>query len=158
MDPKQTAQLDPKLKEAYDRVMGTPTNLTTDPSQVPTQTTASAPATTSPATLPTPELTQPVTNTIPVPATSTTPDPTTSVATTSAAPTPPPVVMPHSTETVKIGGDGPAPATPVVAQAAPQKKKGIPPLLIVVGAIVFLIVYSLFWVKFLNIPIPFLSQ
>lgn len=146
MDPKQPAQLDPKLKEAYDRVMGTATPPVASP------TTPQPPV---PVATPNPAVTLPPTQ-------STSAAPTTQ----PAAPTPAeppltvaPVVMPHSTETVRIGG-----ATPIEVQhtttgvVVKGTKKGISPVIIALGAIVFLVVYSLFWIKFLNVPVPFINQ
>lgn len=145
MDPKQNAQLDPKLKEAYDRVMGTATPTTTPP---PVDSMA-----TGPASAPSPVSATPVVS------------PTVSPATPTTAPTPEPalpvapVVMPHSTETVRIGGN-----TPIEVQHTTtgtthnETKKGISPIIIILGAIVFLLVYSLFWIKFLNVPIPYINQ
>lgn len=171
MDPKQNAQLDPKLQEAYNRVMGTPTPPIATPTGVtpppvtpmpqPADALASTPQpTTSPATLPTPELTKP-------PAVLSTPtpsvNPSVTPASTLASPTPPlastPVVVPHSVETVRVGGNTPAATnTQANGTVAKEKKNGISPVIIVVGAIVFLLVYTLFWVKFLNVPLPFLNQ
>lgn len=173
MDPKQNAQLDPKLQEAYNRVMGTPTipSDTTTPSVAAPQAISNssvAPvglSTSSPATLPAPDLTQPSTTpnspTSPIPVATpigTSQNTTPSLATPTSSP-PSPIVMPHSTETVRVGGSAPAPSSSTVdTTVAKEKKKGISPVLIIVGAIVFLLVYTLFWVKFLNVPIPFLSQ
>ncbi len=158
MDPKQTAQLDPKLQEAYNRVMGTAV-------------TPAAPATTNPL--------QPAVNPVtptPIPsAPSATPTATTTVsvapvpaASATASPQQPeqplpvtPVVMPHSTQTVRVGGGAtpveatPAPSTGVVATST---KKGISPVILILGAVVFFLVYSLFWIKFLNVPVPFINQ
>lgn len=150
MDPKQNAQLDPKLKEAYDRVMGTatpPTSPVTSTPQ-PVDPVVATPATPSPVTTPTVPSPVPV-----VTAPSVQPTPATSPLPVT------PVVMPHSTETVRIGGD-----TPIEVQhtttgvVAKEKKKGISPTILILGAIVFLAVYALFWIKFLNVPIPFLNQ
>lgn len=149
MDPKQTAQLDPKLKEAYDRVMGTATASTPgSPASTPAMPTAAPTTQVAPVT--------PI-SASPTPAAVTTP-PTES---STANPLPvAPVVMPHSAETVKIGGGSPAPDTsaPTPTSATQGVKKGISPVIIIGGGIVFLIAYTLFWVKFLNIPLPFLGQ
>ena len=157
MDPKTATpptpgNLDPKLKEMYDRIMainvkpsapaaGQTTNVVSE------QTTAPQPArstATPQAGIPeTPFM--PPANTMPV---------------TQVAP-PPPQVKVVQTQTI-----------PTVAQAAAQKATGSPtsfvaqtkkkgsfslmtPLLIL-GAIIFLGVYTFFWIKFFNLPVPFL--
>ncbi|HEX7042483.1 MAG TPA: hypothetical protein VF189_04490 [Patescibacteria group bacterium] len=146
MDPKQTAQLDPKLKEAYDRVMGTPTT-----QQVPTI--PNAPTVPSPQVSPSPQ--DPT-----MPSMTQTPAPSLSPSMPASNPPLPvaPVVMPHSTETIKIGGGNPQPVASPQGMVAKPTKKGISPVILILGAVVFLVAYTLFWVKFLNVPIPFINQ
>lgn len=162
MDPKQTAQLDPKFQEAYNRVMGTVVSPAADPTAQPgtvTPPVTPQPAVVTPPVTPQPVMTQPVM-------------PPSGVAPTSVPPVTPgapaeqplpvaPVVMPHSTETVRVGGS--TPIEPVQQNAssgvvAQPTKKGISPMILLLAAIVFLLIYSIFWVRFLNVPIPFLNQ
>lgn len=91
--------LDPKLKEAYERVMGTAVNGA-----------------------------KPVAQQTPPPVTNTAPQPVSS----------------------------PVPEVNLTPQAE-DKKQSSPVILVVVG-IVFLLVYTLFWIKFFSIPLPFLPQ
>lgn len=59
----------------------------------------------------------------------------------------------HDTETVQIGLGG----SPIAAETK-TKGKGISPVILIVGAFVFLVVYVLFWVRFFNLPLPFLGK
>jgi hypothetical protein len=107
---KTVPQLDPKLKEAYDRVMGT----VVTPPQRPPEPTHQEPVTAPPA--------QPQAMAIPQPATTIEHTPT------------------------------PAPA------AHTEKKKGkVSPLIIALGLIVFLLIYTLVWIKYFGVPVPFLN-
>lgn len=138
MDPKQTSQLDPKFQEAYNKVMGT--TITPSADTTPQSQAVTPPSPQGPVTSPTLQPTSVMPSDPPLP-----------VA---------PVVMPHSTETIRIGGTIPVePTQPSLSGvAAVSPKKGISPVILILGAIVFLTVYSLFWIKFLNIPVPFINQ
>ncbi len=135
MDPKTPANLDPKLKEVYERVMGTPVSPSqggptsapipkadTTPlqppeeSELPSQTIAAARAETLPVTQTTP--TEHVTNQ---------------------------EAVPH-----------PFPKTSFVANQVKTGSNIMP--LIIVGLIIFFAGYTIFWLKFFNInliPLPF---
>ncbi|MDE2590645.1 MAG: hypothetical protein KGL95_13385 [Patescibacteria group bacterium] len=176
MDPKQQLnQLDPKLKEAYERVMGTP--VSNSPTQPATQTPPSVPPQT-PAPNAAPPPPPPPTQNQSVPSPTQTPAPP------PIQPTPiSPVGNPHMQPGASLnpfGTQAPQPgsnATPTQPghAATPAKpgtashgfvanKRGLhfSPLLLIVGGIFFLLVYTVFWLKFFNIPlpfpIPFLSQ
>jgi len=130
-DPnQQLSNLDPKLKEAYDRVMGTPV---TTPAGSPPNLSGS-PASPSPTINPTPV--QPVS-----------PNPVT------VGPTLPPVGVRREPEKIQIGGNS---GTQTHGYVAPKKKNGLPTVLLVFGGIIFLIVYTIFWLKFFQIPVPYL--
>lgn len=127
MDPKMPSNLDPKLKEAYERVMGT---------TIP-----------KPSAPPTPTAT-PMPNPIPGSSQALPAQPRPEMP----SPVPP---SPQSSETmVKVS------PTPTAFVAKPQKAKsgGISPTIIFLGLFVFFVVYSLFWLKFFNVSIPFLPQ
>ncbi len=194
MNPKpQTNQpLDPKLKEAYDRVMGislsddheaiSPTPM---PSSIPDVTTESH-ASIMPEqnmldvntqALPDP-LAQSISQTTPI--LSTSPEP--SIPTVVSEPTLPinptlqqnipqdpqqdqnmqplqstvslPKVSQHDTETINIGAEG----SPVAVSMVSTKHKGISPIILIVAAVSFLIVYGVFWVRFFNYSLPFLPK
>ncbi len=152
--------LDPKLKEAYDRVMGT--NVTPA-----TQTTVNSPLTTAippttVATIPTPagqNLSPDGVSSLATPAPTTSPAP--------VAPTPPsaretpstpplgptiahhiPVPSPVLTTTHTAGGA-------FVAKDVKSSSR-ISPVILIIAGVVFFLVYALFWIRFFNIPLPFL--
>lgn len=100
--------MDPKLKEAYDRVMAT---AVPPPSQ-------------------------------PIPPQPQTP--------------PPPVTPIHATMPIATH---PQAASATIVGAMPKKRaKGVNifPILFAVGGIVFFVVYTIFWLKFFNLSVPFL--
>lgn len=139
MDPKQ---LDPKLKEAYDRVMGTST---TPPAANPPAAPVVNP---SPAPEPIPSNPEPLTQTPFTPPQPVTPEPV--VPNEPVTPQPAPAEPTTSVESkVQING---------FVAADHQKKSGISPAIVILGVIVFLVVYSLFWIKFFGVSLPFLPQ
>lgn len=253
MDPKNTANLDPKLQETYNRVMGTPGNPSTpvtpptpvsQPAPTPMPVIAHPQPTPSPVTppaiattpMPSPSPIHPPTPTTPF-AAHTTPTMTAPVApkpiaanlpiagatiplgTHPVAPAIPPQQQPvakpapaaqmHEIPTINPFTHS-APATPVIpapqptpvpspvasephtavsheatpAQSqsgdnmqatvaaptlgkvgntslhgfiAPKQKSKISPVIIIVGVVAFVIVYTLFWLKFFKISVPFLG-
>lgn len=183
MDPKQQLnQLDPKLKEAYERVMGTPVGAT--PAQPGTPTAAtSAPTPAAPQPMPANQFAG---GTTPVQAAQ---SPQTMPPNPPQMPTvqpiqpampataTPPHVQPPVQPPAAFGTTQPAAVPAVGAHPTPPQgkpgaashgfvagKKGLrmSPVLLIVGGIIFLLVYTVFWLKFFNIPlpfpIPFLSQ
>jgi hypothetical protein len=152
MDPKQhAAQLDPKMKEAYDKVMNTviaasPTPTTTPPTPgtSPIQGTATQKPTNPPMTPPiTPSsVPPPITTTVSVSRPVT--QPTITQVTSPVSPT-----AHREPEKVHIGG---APT----GFTTKKQSAGISPVFYVIGAIIFLVVYTIFWLKFFQIPVPFL--
>lgn len=140
MDPKQQlSQIDPKVKEVYERVMNT--TLPTPP---------------PPVHLPPPPPQSPLPG-------STTTEPNASVPFSVPVSTPneikpqPQIVSSFSQnltthkvpEKIHIGG------TPN-GIPTPNKKSGFPRILYILCGIIFLVVYTVFWLKFFNIPVPFL--
>lgn len=133
MNPNQQA-LDPKLKEAYDRVMGVgtqPTAAATQPQPVEPQAEGArgAAAPVQPA------------------------EPTAQAPISQSPVTPTPM---QPTEAAKAeGAAGTAvQETKNYVAGSEEKKSGISPVIIGLGVFVFLIVYTLFWVRFFNIPLP----
>lgn len=167
MDPKQQLnQLDPKLQEAYNRVMGTASNAGTPASNAASPTPPAAPAQNNPQpqppsfqpVAPTPPPTQPVT---PIPQPQTIPTPPAPIQPTPS--TPPPQTPDTVAATISIGGQGlTATGGPsgfvASAQAAPGKKHGVSPVILLFGALVFFLVYTLVWVKVFNLSVPFITQ
>jgi hypothetical protein len=134
MDPQKLSQIDPKLREAYLRVMGT--EVSAPQANPPVQTPVSVPqfqAQQEPIPAPTP-VSQPIqemNSEIPVPKTS----------------------MPDGLRmTPPIG---PAPAFRP-QPAAFEKKSGMMPVLFAVVGIVFIVIYALFWTRVFNLKLPFL--
>lgn len=127
MDPK-LSNLDPKLKEAYDRVMGGPT-----PPPPPTANPNPDPVAPPPPVVPPP----------PMPGSSA--SETVHIGPVGPAVMPPP--MPTPTEAVK-------PYPNQVLHA--EKGSKISPLIIGVLVFVFLISYTFLWVRVFNLKIPFL--
>ena len=134
MDPNATTNLDPKLKDMYNRVMSTPVP--------PPQTPPPAPS-------------------IPAPAMPTQPEIPTPTAPPPPTPQPPPTPI-QSEPTTEMHAAIPLPAAPkpvsaaIIGGATKSKKMGIFPVIIALAGIIFLGVYTVFWVKFFNLSVPFL--
>lgn len=142
MDPKSGQQLDPKLQEAYNKVMG-----------VSLDTPATPPSPSSPTPPPTD------TPTVVTPPTAPTPPQHPSV---SEEPTMSPAPSEPSQELVTTP-EPPIATMQSTISAKPQTfvaKKGmkISPVILIVGGIAFLLVYSLIWIKVFNLSIPFINQ
>ncbi|MFH1833333.1 MAG: hypothetical protein ABH816_04210 [Candidatus Levyibacteriota bacterium] len=147
MDPK-TAQLDPKLKEAYERVMGT---------AVPKTQTPQAPQTPQPLT-PVKEASIPTANTkgVIIP-------PVQNPSVAPVAPnTPTPGIITNSgitTPSVKT------PVSPSInkgtsfsATAGKGGSGGFPRILIFLFLLIFFVGYGIFWIKFFKLSVPYLSD
>lgn len=156
MDPKKTAQLDPKLKEIYDRVMGTSINNGT--AQKPPEPIAIPKEPTPP---PPPSQTTKIEEPVQEPQK-------------AVPPPPPPTIDPSSTseeqkyqlyqagKTHKLEHKEEPKAEPKInkepqGQTKPEKSsfKIFPILFLLFGAL-FFVGYAFFWIKFfkLNLPIP----
>lgn len=179
MDQQQLNTLDPKLREAYDRIMGTNVPAAKPPLQAkpsaPQQTAQPiqpAPATqTNPVqNAPVPDIKQPDTPPMspitPISQTTQTPapqTPATPVQTTPAAATQPvnqPPVQVQSTAPISpffgnVAADNQMHA--YVAEEVAGAKQSIKTieLIYIVGGVVFFVVYALFWLKFFNLSSPF---
>lgn len=151
MDPKANTtspgQLDPKLQEAYDKVMAVPT----EPAVPPTAT----PEPTMPTTSPSPDPSAP---TAPV-----TPQPTMP----AAEPAPAPVMPTPAMDTTPVMPTSPdaAPTTvtldnPVMNTHPAKVKKPmkVSPVVLIVGGLVLLVAYALIWIKIFNLQVPFINQ
>lgn len=158
MDPKSLNTIDPKLRETYERVMGT----SSPTPQVTTAPPAQTPVTPTPIeSSPTPMASEPP----PMPPT---PD-MTSMNIPSGVPETPQespnqtnqpayqkdnlqfqasIQSPFGTSFSSTTPTEPAPATPKPASSTIR-------ILYIVGAIVFFIAYTFFWVKVFNLPTPF---
>ena len=146
MDPKSSTPLDPKLQDAYNKVMGTQvppaTPSETTPLATPPQTTPDTPMPTSPA-MPA-DMTPPAMPSTPLPT------PTEPSAPVNASPM----------ETVSVGNTPTISydnVTPTQGFSADKKKMKISPVILIIGGIVFLIVYSLVWIKVFNLQVPYIN-
>jgi len=135
MNPKAPANLDPKLKETYERVMGT----------------SFAPATLSPV----PAQQRPIqTTVVQEPETPIAP-----IAPQPVMPTPLPPInvanpaseMVQSPQMPKTGDPfkevAPPPATVIMKGNAPKKKNFLMPVLLGVGGLLFFVAYAVIWAK-----------
>jgi hypothetical protein len=165
MDPKQPTTLDPKLQEAYDRVMNS------TPAQASQPTTQSMPAS-SPAMPQQPQMTQTpaVTPQAPVPPPVMTPTNATPTPSTTQQPQP---VMTSMQSTAAIPNTNPPMNTPMpmlqksqagssvhgFVSSQTKKSSTTPSFLYVLAAFVFFVVYTIFWLKFfkVSLPLPFLQ-
>lgn len=140
MDPKNIPQnLDPKLKEVYERVMGTPVGGTS--SQPPPTPPNGAPK------QPLPPQTQPK------PAGPLPPPP---------SPIPPPPLpqtsVPQNSKPFPVVNLPAAAPKQEAAASVPQKKSHLTIVIFAIVGLVFFAVYALFWMRFFNLPVPFLPQ
>lgn len=141
MDNKpKLSGLDPKLQEAYERVMGTtvpaPSAKPAAPAQAPAGQSPLGGATTSPMSVqPGPKI-EPILSSIPQP-----------------APQADETFTPSTSEQVI---DAKVPSSN--SQIFSTKKKGgkISPAIIMLAAVVFFLVYTLVWLKIFNVKLPFL--
>lgn len=179
MDPKALASLDPKLRETYEKVMGTSVNSTPTP-----KTSTFLPGLTKPQTQPvqTPPIPAPINSSLPnipppanpltVPNNSTFPTPpaNTQPMTTIQAPletpglvalqpTPTGIPLPTAQESpIQLGRriqPLPSPASINKAVAPSSHSSPIIRVLYIVASIVFFAVYTVFWLKILKYPLPF---
>lgn len=145
MDPKALSNLDPKLRETYERVMGTPSDAG-----------ASAPASTL---SPTPTTADGGTSTQAT-ATVTTPDGTVAQATSPLST--PPVQPVNPWQSQPAGASSPNPFTPtgqsLPSPASVSEGKETSPMLrvlYIIGAVVFFALYTVFWIKVFKLPFLF---
>lgn len=167
MDPQKLASLDPKLREAYQRVMGTVVPKPQDPAQ---NQTPPPPAPPIPDPVPQlepqptpiePPAQPPVSEPQPIP----TPQPSTPQPQPAISPQPEPPVqannfvqMNSEVAAVPSSPNFSAPASMPQAQTMTIKKKNgmITPILFGIVSLVFIVIYTLFWTKIFNFQLPFL--
>lgn len=140
MDPQSANNLDPKLKETYDRVMGT----TTQPAVAPAAGAAVQPAPAVTAPVPTPVVGDVKGTLVP----SEVPQ-----SPNSSAP-----ATPYTADNLSFQAAIQTPvanAAPVNNVAIPQPPSSLLKMLYIVGGIVFFVVYTIVWVKIFNLPLPF---
>ena len=159
MDPQKLSQLDPKLRNAYQRVMGT---VIPEPQVAPIQT--QAPPLTNNYTVPAPP--NPIPNPQPQP------EPQQPTVEPQPAINPQPVIPTQPTSNfVQMNSQVPAapPAatpptqnftvpTPQAQTMVSKKKKGgiMMPIFFVIVGLVSIAGYTFFWTKFFNLKLPFL--
>ncbi len=131
MNPKMPSDLDPKLKETYERVMGTSfAPATPSPQPRPVQTTvvqepqpiaAAQPMAVAPPSLPPIDVANPAPEMVPSPQTPKSGDP--------------------------FKGFEPPPATVIMKETTTKKKSLLMPILLMVGGLIFFIAYGVIWAK-----------
>jgi hypothetical protein len=156
MDTQKMSQLDPKLRDAYERVMGIaiPKPQTT-PSQIKTPSPASGSTAPVSATIQSPQpQSQPESN-----AASSTSEP----QSTPLAPQSQSIPEQQASNFVRMNSEAPtstsnsATLSPQIQTISLKKKNGIlTPILFGIVALVFLVIYTLFWTKIFNFKLPFL--
>lgn len=133
MDPKNIPpNLDPKLKEVYERVMGTPVGGTNpQPASQPPLPPQTQPSWAPP--LPPPPS--------PIP-----------------PPPPPQTSAPQQSRPFPVVNLPAAAPKQETAVSVPQKKSHLTTIIFAIVGLVFFAVYALFWMRFFNLPVPFLPQ
>jgi hypothetical protein len=154
MDPQKLSQIDPKLKEVYDKVMGAP-----DPSQV--QTPPPANPILAPQPIPQPQTaTQYQQEASPQSQSVFTPQQTLNTPSPQPTTTIPQDSNPTQLDSeIATSGFSFIPSYPIAtSETLATKKKGVSGKFILLGlvVIVFIAVYALFRAKALNINLPFL--
>lgn len=165
MDPQKLSQLDPKLRDAYQRVMGT---VIPEPQAPAAQVQTPVP----PPVPPTPPAPDPVPASIPQPTAQPQPKPfiTPDEPSTPAIQEPPslqPQAIPSQpTNFVRMNSEVAStpsqnftdPSTIPQTQTITLKKKNgmMMPVLFGIVILVFLVIYTLFWTKIFNLKLPFL--
>lgn len=135
MDPKSLNNLDPKMKETYDRVMGT---TTTPPAGTP-------PAQTTPTATAMPQSS-------PMPAS---PNAATSTASAGNAPFASSPSLPDNLQFQAAIQTAPTQPGAVPVGQMPGQSSSLLKILYIVGSIVFFVAYTFLWIKIFNIPLPF---
>lgn len=146
MNPKSVDDLDPKLKEAYDRIMGTSVDRKIDPNaSTPSENNQNTPNPSNPPTpQPTAQAPQPVmqTQTLePKPAAS---DPNSGMVQVQSTPSPD---KSASTQTPQPPASVFSQVNPVAnpAPSAQKKKTSFLPVLAFIGGTIFFVVYGIIW-------------
>lgn len=153
MDPQKLASLDPKLREAYQRVMGT---TIPDPNPTPQPQPQPEPIPTPPPTVP--PVQPPAEPPIPQPVPEPEPQPTIPQSEPASTPQVSNFVQMNSEVAATPGSANfatPAPM-PQTQTMAVKKKNHLMPILAGVVILIFLVIYFLFWAKIFNFKLPFL--
>ncbi|MBF8250213.1 MAG: hypothetical protein HW400_814 [Candidatus Levybacteria bacterium] len=158
MDPQKLSQLDPKLREAYQRVMGTtiptPPATPATPAQNQTPSPAAEPTTPpppqiQPEPIPTPDIEPPIQPepfSIPQPAIDPNPQPIPAGGQTSDPAVP---AQPNS-NFVQMNSEVPTAPSQNFASGIMM------PILFGIVGLIFLVIYTFFWTKIFNFKLPFL--
>ena len=64
----------------------------------------------------------------------------------------------HATIPLSTAHGAAKPTTQIHGFVAPKKKSPVSAPILILGGVVFLLAYALFWFKFFNVPLPFLPQ
>ncbi len=158
MDPASLSNLDPKLRETYERVMGaTPQAGTASPP--PTAADAAVPDSQTSVLSPTPTeapLTAPENASASTPEGNTDSSLSASPVSADAAPATATVTVDEQPKNVTIPQTAPAEdQQPINQIAKPHGHSGLIKIFYMLGATVFFVIYIFFWVKIFNFQLPF---
>ncbi|MBI4096457.1 MAG: hypothetical protein HY425_01940 [Candidatus Levybacteria bacterium] len=161
MDPQKLSQLDPKLRDAYQRVMGT---VIPDPPVPAPQPTPQPEPTPAPIAEPAPAIEEPAVPPAEPPAAPSIPQQPISEPELTINPQPQAANFVQMNSEISAAPDVAAVpdsnfAMPAQAQTATIKKKSnaLMPILFVIAGVVFIVIYALFWTKVFNLKLPFLG-
>ncbi|MDO8460918.1 MAG: hypothetical protein Q7S38_00585 [bacterium] len=146
MDPKTLPNLDPKLREVYERVMKTPITPPSPTSNIQPPPPAS-PSLGGPPPTPQPPVSVPANNE---------PSPVPSAKPPVAQLSPTPQNTFHSTQVFNPDTAVPPSTTsPSTDTAAPKSKGKISPVVLVLVGVVFFAIYAVVWISFFKVSLPF---
>ncbi|MDO8657463.1 MAG: hypothetical protein Q7K55_01885 [Candidatus Levybacteria bacterium] len=149
MDPKKPSTLDPKLKEVYERVMGT---------NLPSGSPQSSPQPQPVRPVPPPQQAQSTQGNIPQPVRPQPLPPIRPVQAAGAATNPPyySQIQEAASETVKINPPAKTPAS--VVTESPKNSSAVLIAVFMVVIIIFFVVYAVVWMKFFKMPVPLIES
>lgn len=153
MDPKSIANLDPKLRETYERVMGA---APTAPASPDNQASPMSPSPTPAAPTPPPDFSSPVSPEpqLSAPLSSSTVQATGASIPASTSYTPADLGLSAASQPSPGGDMQPLTSPAAVAQSS-QGTGSLIKILYIFGGIVFFVVYVFFWIKIFNYQLPF---
>lgn len=155
MDPASLSNLDPKLKETYERVMGTTTPADTSTPPPPPVDGAVSPEQTADS-APSPDPVTPATSVDTMTSSPQSAPADGLSATLSTPPTQNAVADSDQPQTVTINQPIPTQAAPSnILPQQPHGHLGLIKIFYVLGATVFFVIYVFFWMKIFNFSLPF---
>jgi hypothetical protein len=142
MNPKNVNDLDPKLKAAYDRIMGTTFNPQSQNQPTPQNTQVAQPVTSTPTTPPPSPVTQPE-----EPASQNPPIMQTQVYTPGNPQPEPEPSKPNAEQQAPATNSSVFTSSPSSSPQMQKKKLNVLPMLLIIGGLIFFAVYIVVWAK-----------